>query len=130
MAARGRGIVTESVDGIAGADFSESPYRLGRMAGTNIITPWVTKAASLTAAVFGIIQTQVASGEAVSLATRGQPFLFCSSPVNHAALLTASASAGAIPAASGDIVIAKALEAGVTGQFLAVQMLDPFRLAE
>lgn len=128
--ARGRGVVLSSINGIAGVDFSNSPYRFGRMSSLGVITPWVTKAASLNAAIFGITESQVASGEALGIALVGQTLVYCASPVSVADMLTCTASAGAIKASSGDLVLARSVEDAVTGQYVLCQLCDPFRLAE
>lgn len=130
MAALPRGYVTENMTGRASVDFSISPYRVVKVDADKNVTPMVVAVSSLESGLIGITETQVGSGQAISVALRGQPYAFVSSACDHAALLTCSTSAGVCPASSGDLVMAQAMEAGVTGQYLAVRLLEPFRLNE
>lgn len=130
MAALPRGYVTENMTGRAAVDFSISPYRVVKIDGNKAVTPMVVAVSSLESGIIGITETQVGSGQPISVALRGQPYAFVSSACDALAMLTCSTSAGVCPAASGDLVMAQALEAGVTGQYLAVRLLEPFRLNE
>lgn len=75
----------------------------------------------------GIAQNSAGVGEHISVCPLGISRCYVNSAVTAASLVTASASGGATPAVSGDMVNGIALEAGAIGDLISVFVTPPWK---
>ncbi len=72
----------------------------------------------------GIVENDPASGEAATIVMSGKTRITCGGTVAAGAQLQTDASGDAITAASGDVSMGYALEAGVAGQVIAMELIQ------
>lgn len=72
----------------------------------------------------GIVENDPASGEAATVVMSGKTRIVCGGTVAAGAQLQTDASGTAITAASGDVSMGYALEAGVAGQVIAMELIQ------
>lgn len=72
----------------------------------------------------GIVENDPASGEAATIVMSGKTRITCGGTVAAGAQLQTDASGTAITAASGDVSMGYALEAGVAGQVIAMELIQ------
>jgi hypothetical protein len=75
----------------------------------------------------GIAQNSAGVNEHIAICPLGMSRCYVNSAVTAASLVTATASGGAAPAASGDMVQGIALEAGAIGDLVTVFVTPPWK---
>lgn len=76
----------------------------------------------------GVIYNTPASLEALTLAIGQRAQIWTAASLSPFTLITAGSMGGAVPAGSGDVVIARAIEWAVPGSLVETELNTPFRL--
>ena len=113
--------VTQSRDNrtlIAGADLSASQFLFAKMdaAGEAVL-------AGNGDGTIGVIEVGAAEDNAVTITHSGKVMVKCGGTVTIADDVGIDAAGKAVNAASGDIIVGRAYEAGVTGQVIAIELI-------
>jgi hypothetical protein len=72
------------------------------------------------AAADGVLLNDPNTGEAATIAVFGRVTVECGTAVTAGALIASDAAGNCVPAASTDIILGKALEAGADGQIITI----------
>ena len=73
---------------------------------------------------FGVLENDPASGGEATVVVSGQTRIVCGGTVAAGAQIQTDASGDAITAASGDVSMGYAMEAGVDGQVIAMELIQ------
>lgn len=76
------------------------------------------------AEAIGVLLNDPTAGAAATVAIRGRVIVECGGNVTRGGDVASDANGNAVDAATGDIILGKALETGVDGQIIAIQLLD------
>jgi hypothetical protein len=113
--------VTQSRDNrtlIAGADLSGSQFLFAKMdAAAKAVV------AGNGDGTIGVIEVGAAAGNACTITHSGKVMVMCGGTVTIADDVGIDAAGKAVNAASGDIIVGRAYEAGVTGQVIAIELI-------
>ena len=119
--------VTQSRDTrslIAGEDLSSHQFRFVTLESDGQID----KADAAGEKCFGVLENDPASGGEATVVVQGQTRIVCGGTVAAGAELQTDASGEAITAAAGDVVMGYAMEAGVDGQVIAMELIQGGRV--
>jgi hypothetical protein len=86
-------------------------------------------AAAMGVGAVGVLQNAPASGEPATVAYEGFGKIVAGAATTAWGLLTTDASGRATDAASGDLVVARGVEVGASGQVISAIYYKPFRLS-
>ena len=105
---------------IAGEDLSSSQFKFVTLESDG----QVDLADSAGERCFGVLENDPASGGEATVVVSGQTRITCGGTVAAGAQLQTDASGDAITAASGDVSMGYAMEAGVDGQVIAMELIQ------
>lgn len=105
---------------IAGEDLSSHQFRFVTLESDGE----VDKADSAGERCFGIVENDPAAGGEATVVVAGKTRIVCGGTVAAGAQIQTDASGEAITAASGDVSMGYAMEAGVDGQVIAMELIQ------
>lgn len=115
--------VTESRDTrtfIAGEDLSAHQFRFVTLESDG----QVDKADAAGERCIGIVENDPAAGEEATVVISGKTRVVCAGTIAAGAEIQTDAAGEALTAAAGDVVMGYALEAGVDGQVIAMELIQ------
>lgn len=101
---------------IAGSDLSSSQFFFVSLAADGEVD-----ATGDGAEAFGVLLNEPAAGEAATVAVKGRVLVEAGGTVTRGGDVASDANGNAVDATTGDIILGKALEAGVDGQIIAIE---------
>ena len=105
---------------IAGEDLSSHQFRFVTLESDG----QVDKADSAGERCFGIVENDPAAGGEATVVVSGKTRIVCGGTIAAGAQIQTDASGEALTAATGDVVMGYALEAGVDGQVIAMELIQ------
>ena len=105
---------------IAGEDLSSSQFKFVTLESDG----QVDLADAAGEKCFGVLENDPAAGAEATVVVSGQTRITCGGTVAAGAQLQTDASGDAITAAAGDVVMGYAMEAGVDGQVIAMELIQ------
>jgi hypothetical protein len=109
-------------------DLSGALYRFVSWNGSGGVALVGSAGAAATNGLAGVLYNSPRSGEAASVAVEGYARVYCQNSVAPQTFITTGASGGVVAAASGDIVLGRAMEKAVPGDVMEVRLGTPWRL--